>query len=209
MTLQNGIVEGGSVYLYCDSAVFEMDTLRQVGSCPKAIVGLRSPYAITTSFVGVRDLEVTMMSLLRAVDNPSLNTAKDLAVACQKWLQDWQITNTGVARLLIGSNFNTEGPHLVFVPTDDVGFAKPLHAVTVEAYVSSANDSKAYAALAQSHNRRAIMPAMIDAQYATPTIPVGGGSPHFLIGGAVTEIEVTEQGAKSTVIRDWNQEAQL
>lgn len=209
MTLQNGLIEGGKVYLYCDTAVFEANTRKQIGCYAKAIQSLNMPFAIACSFVGATNLPATMDRLLQAVTALPVDGAEGLANASKAWLLHWQASTGGTARLLIGSNFEGEGPRLVMLATDDLGFAKPFQAVTVEAFVSSANETDAYAAFARSHNRRAQMPALIDVQHATPMPTVDGSKPGLFIGGAAIEIAISPHGVESTVVRDWNQEAQL
>lgn len=195
MTLQNGLVHGGKVHLWCDTAYLNASTGKVACFDSKAFTGLLWPFAGTMSLIGPT---VAAYDIPAAIGAAYPMNVDELLSVTRKALLAYA-DKGGTGRVLIGAW--QDEPRLFVVATDGAGQVEPFEPAEVDFYCSSGNRSTAYQLAVANGFTPDRMMAVIDAQRAeTHDGPLGEG--HW-IGGNAAEFTIAETGITSRVAREW------
>lgn len=182
MTLQNGMIHGGKVYLWTDTMVLDGDTCEVIGVMPKAFYGLHHPFAGSVSNVGT-----PFQSLMQAIGHGKTTTEDELLRTAQLALMDY-CADGSTARLLLGCCY-TE-PRLYYVAGDNL-LGVPFAAYSVTHYLNPQHENNS------DPVTFAQMPSKIADQVTgkfMPVGPLGALGKRQTVGGTIVQIEVSRNG---------------
>lgn len=203
MTLQNGLVHGGEVRLWCDTAYVDPSTGKVAWFDTKAFEGLTWPFAGTLSLVGATvdcfNVPAAIASAYPANVAALLNVTREALIAYS--------ARGGAGRVLLGAW--EDEPQLWIVASDGAGLVAPFEPAELDFYTSSGNRSAAYQLAVANGFTPERMLTVIDAQRAEPHVSdhvAALGEGHW-IGGNCVELAVRSSGVTSRVVREWGDRA--
>ena len=202
MTLQNGLVHGGSAWLWTDTAYYDVSSGALVGFASKAMEGLEWPWAGIISIIGGFPYDIAS-----AIGHAYPSDMHELASATADALRA-HAAKGYIGRVLLAGW--QDAPYLCLVSTDEAGGA-PFEPCYVEHYLNAGNHLPSYhRALKRGLNPKR-MARVIDEQIANPVAlagPAGEAGQLSQYGGNVVEIEVAPDGVKSRVLRTIHETAE-
>ena len=182
MTLQNGMIHGGKVYLWTDTMVMNGDTCEVIGVMPKAFYGLCHPFAGTVSNIGAPP-----QSLMEAIGHGKTTTEDELLETAQLALMDY-CADGSIARLLLGCCY-TE-PRLYYIRSDNL-LGIPFAAYSATHYLCPQHENSS------DPFTFAQMPSKIADQVTGKFMPfghLGALGARQAVGGTIVQIEVSPDG---------------
>lgn len=182
MTLQNGMIHGGKVYLWTDTMVLNGDTCEVVGVMPKAFYGLRHPFAGTVSNIGAPP-----QSLMEAIGHGKTTTEDELLQTAQVAMMDY-CADGSIARLLLACCYTD--PRLYYIASDDA-LGVPFAAYSTTHYLCPQHE------INSDPVTFAQMPSKIADQVTgkfMPFGPLGASGKRQAVGGTIVQIEVSPDG---------------
>lgn len=196
MTLQNGLVHGGSAFLWCDTAFFDTATGKLVALDSKAMQGLYWPWAgIMASNGGIPHTIARDIGEAWPSDVPSL-LAATIAALRSYAAQGYS------ARVLLAAY--EDRPQLWLVGTDDCTGEGAFVPCEASHYLAFGNDLPEYRRAVSKGLTPKRMANIIDAQIAQPFELAGSfasAGKRVWVGGAVVETKVSRAGVESRVLR--------
>ena len=199
MTLQNGMIYGQQVRLYCDTAWLQLPNMEVAGFASKAVSGHLWPFAVIGTFIG----HYGMPDLKEALDKAMPLDTRELLSACAGLLKSYHGSPDRIGRLLVASWDGA--PQLHIMASDNLGFVPPCKPAGLLSYASSANDSGEYHEAVTKGFTPDRMLALIDRQRVTP-YDAPGFDGCLGIGGTAVEIVVGANGVTSRVVQEWDDE---
>lgn len=196
MTLQNGLVHGDSAYLWCDTAYYDSATGELLCFAAKAFQGLWWPYAGVLSSLGGNQQEIAAdIGHAWPSDVPSLLDATSAALRRYA-------AKGHAARALLATY--TDRPALWLVGTDNCSGEGSFMPCECSHYLNTGNGLPEYQKAAAKGLNPRRMRRVIDAQLCNRVEAAGElGAAGYRIqyGGNVVEIEVSQRGVESRVVR--------
>lgn len=202
MTLQNGAIHDGTGYLWSDTAWFEHGTGRMVGKGPKALHGLRWPWAVSTSLTGCN--QTSFADVIHGVGGADPADIPALLDACTDALRAFiNAASDRSGRMMVAAwDYSLNTARLFFISSDEA-VCPPFETAEGLHFVSSGTGSEAYRRFVESGNQPKHMQGLIAAQ-RKEVWQVPGFAPGRYVGGEVVRHTVTAEGVRHVIVSQWH-----